>query len=63
MASKQVELTLVKSLIGRHPRHILTAKSLGLTKRLRTVRVPDNAVNRGKLAQIGYLLEIQEVVS
>ena len=40
--------------------HIATAHALGL-KKINDVTVqPDNAATRGKLAQIGYLLEIVE---
>ena len=55
-----MKITLVKSLAGRKQDHIATAKSLGL-KKINDVTVqPDNACTRGKIAQIGYLLQITE---
>ena len=55
-----MKITLKKSLVGRLEKHIATAHSLGL-KKINDVTVqPDNACTRGKLAQISYLLEIEE---
>ena len=53
-------ITLKKSLVGRLEKHIATAHSLGL-KKINDVTVqPDNAQTRGKLQQIGSLLEVVE---
>ncbi|MBS6546254.1 MAG: 50S ribosomal protein L30 [Clostridiaceae bacterium] len=55
-----IKITLKKSLAGRLQKHIATAHALGL-KKINDVTVqPDNACTRGKLAQISYLLEIEE---
>ena len=55
-----MNITLKKSLVGRLEKHIATAHSLGL-KKINDVTVqPDNAQTRGKLQQIGYLLEVVE---
>ena len=55
-----IKITLKKSLVGRLEKHIATAHSLGL-KKINDVTVqPDNAQTRGKLQQIGYLLEVVE---
>ena len=55
-----MKITLKKSLVGRLEKHIATAQSLGL-KKINDVTVqPDNAQTRGKLQQIGYLLEVVE---
>jgi large subunit ribosomal protein L30 len=51
----------VKSLNGRHQKHIATAASLGLRKIGDTTVQPDNAMTRGKIAQIGYLIKVTEV--
>lgn len=57
-----IKITLKKSLAGRKQNHIATAHALGL-KRINDVTVqPDNACTRGKVAKIGYLLEIVEEV-
>ena len=55
-----MKITLKKSLVGRLEKHIATAHSLGL-KKINDVTVqPDNAQTRGKLQQIGSLLEVVE---
>ena len=55
-----MKITLKKSRVGRLEKHIATAHSLGL-KKINDVTVqPDNAQTRGKLQQIGYLLEVVE---
>ena len=58
MASLKIKL--VKSLNGRHDKHIATAKSLGLTKIGDETVQPDNAQTRGKIAQICYLIQVTE---
>ena len=55
-----LKIKLVKSLNGRHAKHILTARSLGLRKIGSEALQPDNPQTRGKLAQIGYLLQVTE---
>jgi large subunit ribosomal protein L30 len=55
-----IKITLIKSLSGRIAKHIATCQSLGL-KRINDVTVqPDNAQTRGKLAQVGYLVKVEE---
>ncbi len=58
MANLKIEL--VKSLNGRHKKHIATANSMGLRKIGDVTVQPDNAQTRGKVAQIGYLLQVAE---
>ena len=58
MANLKIEL--VKSLNGRLDKHIATANSLGLRKIGQKTIQPDNAQTRGKIAQIGYLLCVEE---
>ena len=58
MANLKIEL--VKSVNGRLKKHIATANSMGL-RRIGDISVqPDNAQTRGKIAQIGYLLRVEE---
>ena len=59
MANLKIEL--VKSLNGRLDKHIATANSLGLRKIGQKTIQPDNAQTRGKIAKIGYLLQVTEV--
>ena len=58
MANLKIEL--VKSLNGRLKKHIATANSMGLRKIGDSTVQPDNAHTRGKVAQIGYLLQVTE---
>ncbi len=55
-----LNVKLVKSLNGRLEKHIATANSLGLRKIGDTTVQPDNDQTRGKIAQIGYLLQVTE---
>ena len=57
---KKLKIKLVKSLNGRNDKHIETANSLGLRKIGSETLQPDNPQTRGKLAQIGYLLQVTE---
>ncbi len=56
-----LKIKLVKSLNGRLQKHIATAQSLGLRRIGQVTIQPDNAQTRGKIAKIGYLLEVTEV--
>lgn len=58
MASIKIEL--IKSLNGRHDKHIATANSLGLRKIGSKTEQPDNPQTRGKIVQIAYLLKVTE---
>lgn len=59
MAKLRIEL--VKSIIGRKPNHIATVKSLGLKKMHDIVEQVETPELKGKLAQVSYLLKIEEV--
>ena len=54
-------IKLVKSLNGRLEKQVATAHSLGLRKIGQTTIQPDNTQTRGKIAKIGYLLQVTEV--
>ena len=56
-----LKIKLVKSLNGRLEKHIATAESLVLRKIGQVSIQPDNTQTRGKIALIGYLLEVTEV--
>ena len=58
MANLKIEL--VKSLNGRLEKHIATAESLGLRKIGQVTIQQDNPQTRGKIAKIGYLLQVTE---
>jgi len=63
MATKktnQLTIKLIKSLNGRHDKHIATAESLGLRKIGDQTVQPDNPQTRGKIARISYLVSVTE---
>lgn len=55
-----IKITLVKSLIGRLPKHIQIAKQLGLTKIRSSVVHQDIPAIRGLVNAIYYMLEVEE---
>ena len=55
-----LNIKLVKSLNGRLDKHIATANSLGLRRIGDSTTQPDNPQTRGKIAQIRYLLSVEE---
>lgn len=55
-----LKIKLVKSLNGRLNKHKQTAEALGLHHIGSETTQPDNPATRGKIALIGYLLEIEE---
>ena len=57
---ENVKITLVKSLSGRHAKHIATANSLGLRKIGDTTVQVDNACTKGKYTQISYLVKVEK---
>lgn len=55
------EITLVKSLIGRKPNQVKTAKALGLSKINQTVVKDDNEAIRGMINTIAHLVSVKEI--
>lgn len=56
----QIQIKLVKSLIGCKDDQIATARSLGLRKIGDIVTQPDNAQTKGKVAKIVHLIEVTQ---
>lgn len=56
----KIKIKLVKSLIGRLPKHILIAKQLGLRKINTTIIHQDTPAIRGMVNAIYYLVEVEE---
>ena len=56
-----ITIKLVKSLNGRIAKQKATAEAQGLRTICDVTVQPDNAQTRGKIAQIGYLLQVTEV--
>lgn len=57
---KTIQIKLVKSLIGRIPKHIHIAKQLGLKKINSTIIHKDTPAIRGLVNAIYYLVEVEE---
>ena len=53
-------IKLVNSLHGRLEKQVATANSMGLRKSGDVTVQPDNDQTRGKIAKIGYLLQVTE---
>lgn len=58
----KLKVTLVKSLIGRKPKHKEIAKQLRLGKLNSSAIHDDNPAIRGMLNKISYLLSVEEAV-
>ncbi|KTD15098.1 50S ribosomal protein L30 [Legionella gratiana] len=58
----KIKITLVKSIIGRKPKHITIVKQLGLGKTNSSVTHNDTPAIRGLINQVNYLLLIEESV-
>lgn len=59
--TKQLQITLKRSLIGRPETQRITVKTLGLRKLHQTVVQQDNAAIRGMVNQVSHLVEVKEV--
>ena len=57
---KTLNVTLVKSTIGRLPAHKACVSGLGLRKMHQTVTVIDTPENRGMINKVSYLLKVEE---
>ena len=55
-----IKVTIVKSTIGRIPKHRKTVEALGLKKVGKTVELPNNAATQGMIKQVEYLLKVEE---
>ena len=57
----KITIKLIKSTIGRKPKHRATVQALGLRKLHQVVEKEDNPQMRGMIHQVGYLLEVEEI--
>ncbi|MCI6915405.1 MAG: 50S ribosomal protein L30 [Lachnospiraceae bacterium] len=55
-----VKVTLVKSPVGAIPKHRRTVEALGLHKLHQTVELPNNAATKGMVAQVSYLVKVED---
>lgn len=60
--AKQLEVTLVKSMIGRPEAHRKVLYGMGLRKRGRTVTLQDTPAIRGMIAKVSHLVEAKEKI-
>jgi len=60
MASKQIKVTLVKSLAGQLKNITASVRGLGLRKPHQTVEVADTPQNRGMIYAASHLLKVTE---
>jgi len=56
-----LKIKLVKSLSGRHPKHIVIASVLGLKKINQIVEQKNIPSVRGMINKINYLLQVEEL--
>lgn len=61
MAGKNLKVTLIRSKIGRLPKHKACVDGLGLRRIHHTVEIEDTACNRGMINKVSYLLKVEEV--
>ncbi|RUM93816.1 MAG: 50S ribosomal protein L30 [Thiothrix sp.] len=59
--SKQLKVTLRKSLSGRLRNHKACARGLGIRRIHNPVTVIDTPENRGMINKINYMLEVEEI--
>jgi large subunit ribosomal protein L30 len=52
------KITLVKSLIGKMPNQVATAKALGLTKIGQTVTKEENEAIKGMIVTIAHMVKV-----
>jgi large subunit ribosomal protein L30 len=56
--SSTLQITLVKSTIGKPKKHRAVVEGLGLTRVNQTVERPDSPEVRGMITKVGHLLKV-----
>lgn len=59
--AKQLEITLVRSVIGAKPDQRATVQALGLRKTNQTVVKEENAAITGMIKKVSHLLSVKEI--
>ena len=59
--SGKVNITLVRSMIGRPQKHRLVLRGMGLTKVNKTVRLEDTPAIRGMIRTVAHLVRVEEI--
>ena len=57
----KVNITLVRSMIGRPEKHRLVLRGMGLTKVNKTVRLEDTPAIRGMIRTVAHLVKVEEI--
>ncbi len=60
-ATKEIKLTMYRSMNGRLKAHKSCARGLGIRKMHNSVIVSDTPENRGMINKISYMLHVEEV--
>jgi large subunit ribosomal protein L30 len=60
--SGKLQITLIKSMIGRPEKHRRVLKGMGLTKLNRTVELEDTPAIRGMVHKVSHLVKFEEKV-
>lgn len=58
--SEKLEITLVKSMIGRPEKHRKVLRGMGLTKMNKTVELEDTSSIRGMVNKVVHLVSVKE---
>jgi large subunit ribosomal protein L30 len=61
MAGNKLSITMIKSKIGRLPRHQACLQGLGLKRINQTVEVSNTPEIRGMINKISYMLKVEEL--
>ena len=56
-----LEITLIRSPLGRPPKHRIIVKTLGLTKMNKTVRLKETPAVAGMVNQVQHLLSVRRL--
>ncbi|WP_020651322.1 MULTISPECIES: 50S ribosomal protein L30 [Solimonas] len=60
-ATKQIKLTLIRSLAKRLPNHQACVHGLGLRRMHQTVTIAATPENMGMVNKVAYMLRVEEV--
>jgi large subunit ribosomal protein L30 len=60
LPGRKLKVTLTRSLIGLHPKHVRTLQALGLRRIRAAVRHDDTPQIRGMLARVPYAVRVEE---
>jgi large subunit ribosomal protein L30 len=59
-ADKYIDVQLIRSPVGRLPKHKAALATIGLKRLQQQVRLRDNLATRGLLRKIAYLIKVVE---